>query len=618
MITNLASRFCEHVWHGEPTRNKAEMRAHREQAHREENVAVKECFVLRCKGCPTNFDLDQEAQLVRHIEKCTGWKEKALKKTFSNINKHLVAGAIERRNEMREPSSRREERSRSRESSRARKLRDDKSGHCHQRQEVSGFRDRVEGRQLRDSWRGEKSGLDNDGREGSGHYNDQGKRSRYDERRREERPRHEGRRDEGRSRPNYTREGERSRHDGREGPSGSRDPGHPREERKPWGGDRSRPDDKSFGRDRGRGFERGGRGGRAGRGGRGGFERGRGGRGGFDRGGRARGGGGRGRGRGGGGNFAEDWVCAKCGFDNWARNWECKKCQAPKPESGQNANLAPLGQDRGSLGARAGEEPPAINYMEDMRRQIELQFQKAQEYRIIVEAILTEVLDSVDAKVAGPLRSDNDVAGEEMAGSPDYQPPASPDYIPPEDDFTTEPEASESPKEFKCGLCMVFSSFEVFEVYAHLEEVHGIEDDEEKLSKFCIPFTGSAEDEVRSGTPVVGVEANDEQLEPMANLMADKDDTRDTAEGVDNIEAEAIAVEPNEHGEQSDNTGDDKVCEGNDAMTTKNQNGDEEISIGANLEEGGEEKSAESSSSQSSSVVTTMEELQVMLPLVCQ
>ena len=224
------------------------------------------------------------------------------------------------------------------------------------------------------------------------------------------------------------------------------------------------------------------------------------------------------------------------------------------------------------------------------------------------------MLDSVDARVAGTLRSDNDVAGEEMAGSPDYQPPASPDYIPPEDDFTTEPEASESPKEFKCGLCMVFSSFEVFEVYAHLEEVHGIEDDEEKLSKFCIPFTDSAEDEVRSGTPVVGVEANDEQLEPMANLMAVKDDSRDTAEGVVNIEAEAIAVEPTEHGEQSDNTGDDKVCEGNDAMTTKNQNSDEEISVGANLEEGGEEESTES---YSSSVVTTMEELQVLLPLVC-
>ena len=54
-ITNLVSRFCEQVWHGEPTRYKAEMRAHREQAHREENVAVKECFVLQCKGCPTNF-----------------------------------------------------------------------------------------------------------------------------------------------------------------------------------------------------------------------------------------------------------------------------------------------------------------------------------------------------------------------------------------------------------------------------------------------------------------------------------------------------------------------------------------------------------------------------------
>merc|ERR1719192_1104713 len=236
----LACRFCEQVWHGEPMRCKAEMRA-----HREENVAVKECFVLQCRGCPTKFDLDQEAQLVRHIEKCTGWKEKALKKTFSNINKHLVAGAIERRNEMREPSSRRDERSRSRESSRARKLRDDKLGHCHQRQEMSDFRDQNEGgRQLRDDRRGEKSGLDNDGRDRSGHDNDRGKRSRYDERRREDRPR-----------PKYTREGERSRHDGREGQSGSRDPGPPREERKPWGGDRSRPDDRSFGRDQGRGFE---------------------------------------------------------------------------------------------------------------------------------------------------------------------------------------------------------------------------------------------------------------------------------------------------------------------------------------------------------------------------
>jgi len=42
-------------------------------------------------------------------------------------------------------------------------------------------------------------------------------------------------------------------------------------------------------------------------------------------------------------------------------------------------------------------------------------------------------------------------------------------------------------------------------------------------------------------------------------------------------------------------------------------NGDEEISVGANLEEGGEEEPTESSSSQSSSVVTTMEELQVSL-----
>merc|ERR1719331_1777049 len=109
------------------------MRSHRENMHREENVSVKDCFKLQCKGCPSgSFTLEQEPQLMRHIKTCPGWQSKevqriAVSRTLSNINKHLVEGARERepmrkKEDMRGPSGRgdlrREERSMSRESSR--------------------------------------------------------------------------------------------------------------------------------------------------------------------------------------------------------------------------------------------------------------------------------------------------------------------------------------------------------------------------------------------------------------------------------------------------------------------------------------------------------------------
>merc|ERR1711974_208415 len=62
----LACRFCQKIWHGEPLRYKSEMRAHREDMHREQNISVKDCFKLKCTaGCSTgSFTLEQEAQLM--------------------------------------------------------------------------------------------------------------------------------------------------------------------------------------------------------------------------------------------------------------------------------------------------------------------------------------------------------------------------------------------------------------------------------------------------------------------------------------------------------------------------------------------------------------------------
>jgi len=246
----LACRFCPKIWHGEPLGYRLEMRAHREDKHREENISVKDCFKLQCRGCPSgSFTLEQEPQLKKHIKICPGWQSKevsrtAVSRTIDNINKHLVAGASEReltrrKEEVRGPSSRgdsrREERSRSRESSLTGRSRDERSEYPPKREERSSFRDQDEGRSY--------------------------DRSRKEDRRREERCRYEdGRNDE------------RSRHSGREERSGQRDLRDQRDERKPWGVERDnrQGDFRSFGRDRGGrggGFDRGG-----GRGGRGGFD----------------------------------------------------------------------------------------------------------------------------------------------------------------------------------------------------------------------------------------------------------------------------------------------------------------------------------------------------------
>ena len=102
MADSIMCRFCQKIWHGEPLSWKKEMRAHREDMHREENISVNDCFKLQCKGCPTaSFTMEQETQLKRHIKTCPGWQAKevsrvAMSRTLNSINKHLVAGASQR------------------------------------------------------------------------------------------------------------------------------------------------------------------------------------------------------------------------------------------------------------------------------------------------------------------------------------------------------------------------------------------------------------------------------------------------------------------------------------------------------------------------------------------
>ena len=124
-----------------------DMRRHREDMHREENISVRDCFKLQCKGCPAHFTLEQETQLVRHIKTCAGWQSKdqdraVVSRMKGSINKHLADGARQREEEVRRPSSlRREERSRSRES------RNERSEHYPKRVEKSSFREQGEERE---------------------------------------------------------------------------------------------------------------------------------------------------------------------------------------------------------------------------------------------------------------------------------------------------------------------------------------------------------------------------------------------------------------------------------------------------------------------------------------
>ena len=178
------------------------------------------------------------------------------------------------------------------------------------------------------------------------------------------------------------------------------------------------------------------------------------------------------RGGGGGGNFGEDWPCTACGFGNWARNWQCKQCQAPKPEAGENANLAPLGQERGGqFGSRHPEEP-VIDHMAVMRRQIEEMQEKALEGRFIAEDILGKVLADVVAGVeegAEGFASSNNFARCTVvdnsgfgAASPDYEAPGSPEYIPPQNDMGTE--VAETAQRFKCSICGFISEGIIYQL----------------------------------------------------------------------------------------------------------------------------------------------------------
>ena len=195
----------------------------------------------------------------------------------------------------------------------------------------------------------------------------------------------------------------------------------------------------------GRGFPRGGRGGGFSRGGRGG---------GFPR-------GGRGRGGGYGGvevrdrypDKGEDWRCHSCGFQNYSDRMECYRCKTMKSDV---------------------PKPPQTNAMDDTRNEIELMMQQLQHERSaashivsdIIQPILDEVIDMAVLESEVPMDSQD---------SPAYQAPETDD----EDAEMGSAEVRETVS-YECTECQMKAN-DIFHVMMHLEEDHGVPEDEEIL-----------------------------------------------------------------------------------------------------------------------------------------
>ena len=76
--------------------------------------------------------------------------------------------------------------------------------------------------------------------------------------------------------------------------------------------------------------------------------------------------------------------------------------------------------------------------------------------------------------------------------SPDYEAPGSPENIPPQNDMETED--AETAQRFKCSICGFISEGIIYQLFEHLEEEHGMEDEEEELEKYCIPIRNEQEE----------------------------------------------------------------------------------------------------------------------------
>ena len=200
----------------------------------------------------------------------------------------------------------------------------------------------------------------------------------------------------------------------------------------------------------GRGGSRGVRGGGFSRGGRGGFSRG-GGRGWGGRGGRGGGFQDRGRHQ----EKGEDWRCGTCGFQNFADRIECRKCKNAKSNVPQ---------------------PPQNNAIEDTRNEIEQMMQQLQE-RAAVSSVIHDILEEAIGLAVSESEGSPPVSSSETPESPVYQPPE--DEEEDEDESMGSAGVRESVS-YECTECQRRGD-NIYEIMMHLEEDHGLPDDEEML-----------------------------------------------------------------------------------------------------------------------------------------
>jgi len=268
-----------------------------------------------------------------------------------------------------------------------------------------------------------------------------------------------------------------------------------------------------------------------------------------------------------------------------------------------------------------------IDHMAVMRRQIEEMQEKALEGRFIAEDILGKVLADVVAGVEegaeGFASSNNFARCTEVdnsgfgAASPDYEAPGSPEYIPPQNDMGTE--VAETAQRFKCSICGFISEGVIYHLFEHLEEEHGMEDEEEELEKCCIPIRneqqeevgpeeegsaaakkagegpeaqsdtcGETENEVDVGGKMTNAEGNEEKVDLKKQADDQKEEIADLSKKMLDLEEQAGDQEKAEGGDE--NTEDEDIIAKGERNNTENK-----------------EDKYEGDSTQSSSVASSIE-----------
>ena len=164
----------------------------------------------------------------------------------------------------------------------------------------------------------------------------------------------------------------------------------------------------------------------------------------FGREGRGRGrgrGGGRGRGRPGGlyQERGDDWKCGGCGFHNFAGRDDCRKCQRVKKDS---------------------QKPPEPSFMDETRNEIEMMMKRLRE-RAETEDFVHSLLSDILMKICEDV--------EDCPSSPDYTAPGMESV----DDTLF--------LSYECMDCGI-RKLDKFELFQHLEDDHGVEDEEDLLN----------------------------------------------------------------------------------------------------------------------------------------